>query len=251
MNQQRHTPLDAEERALADALAGLPAVEPSPELDARILAHAARAQAAGNSAGNTSRRPRRQRWWFGTGLGTAAAAVLAAGVAWQIGLFDIHLGSDVPVPRPQAPLAEPAVMSDAVSIDLEHQSRRAAAASTEEAARKAESEPAPAAPVQRSAPPPAPAPSPATPAPAESRPAAARAIPSDAITTSAGAQAVREMALPPWQQDAQLPPELWLQRIRERLQHGDLADARASLAAFRERHPDIVLPADLAALGGQ
>ena len=254
MNQQRHTPLDAEERALADALTGLPTVEPSPELDARILAHAARAHAAGNTAGSTSRRPRRHRWWLGTGLGTAAAAVLAAGVAWQIGLFDIHLGSDVPVPRPQAPLAEPAVMSDAVSIDLEHQSRRAAAASTEEAARKTEGEPAPAAPVQRSAPPPAPpapAPSPATPAPAESRPAAARAIPSDAITTSAGAQAVREMALPPWQQDAQLPPELWLQRIRERLQHGNLADARASLAAFREHHPDIVLPADLAALGGQ
>ena len=254
MNQQRHTPLDAEERALADALTGLPTVEPSPELDARILAHAARAHAAGNTAGSTSRRPRRHRWWLGTGLGTAAAAVLAAGVAWQIGLFDIHLGSDVPVPRPQAPLAEPAVMSDAVSIDLEHQSRRAAAASTEEAARKTESEPAPAAPVQRSAPPPAPpapAPSPATPAPAESRPAAARAIPSDAITTSAGAQAVREMALPPWQQDAHLPPDLWLQRIRERLQHGDQSDARTSLAAFRERHPDIVLPADLAALGGQ
>lgn len=253
MNRQRHTPLDAEERALADALAGLPAVEPSPELDARILAHAARVHAAGNTAGSTSRRPRRHRWWLGTGLGTAAAAVLAAGVAWQIGLFDIHLGSDVPVPLPQAPLAEPAVMSDTVSVDLKHQSRRAAA-STEEAARKTESEPAPAAPVQRSAPPPAPpapAPSPATPAPAESRPAAARAIPSDAITTSAGAQAVREMALPPWQQDAQLPPELWLQRIRERLQHGNLADARASLAAFREHHPDIVLPADLAALGGQ
>ncbi|NLB14523.1 MAG: hypothetical protein GX826_10990, partial [Gammaproteobacteria bacterium] len=107
MNRQRHPPLDAEERALADALAGLPAVEPSPELDARILAHAARVHAAGNA----SRRPRRHRWWLGTGLGTAAAAVLAAGVAWQIGLFDIHLGSDVPVPRPQAPLAEPAVMS--------------------------------------------------------------------------------------------------------------------------------------------
>ena len=259
MNQQRHTPLDAEERALADALAGLPAVEPSPELDARILAHAARVHAAGNTAGSTSRRPRRHRWWLGTGLGTAAAAVLAAGVAWQIGLFDIHLGSDVPVPLPQAPLAEPAVMSDTVSVDLKHQSRRAAA-STEEAARKTESEPAPAAPVQRSAPPPAPpappAPAPApppptTPAPVETRPATARAIPGDAITTSAGAQAVREIALPPWQQDAHLPPDLWLQRIRERLQHGDQSDARTSLAAFRERHPDIVLPADLAALGGQ
>ena len=258
MNQQRHTPLDAEERALADALTGLPTVEPSPELDARILAHAARAHAAGNTAGSTSRRPRRHRWWLGTGLGTAAAAVLAAGVAWQIGLFDIHLGSDVPVPRPQAPLAEPAVMSDAVSIDLKHQSRRPPRFHRGSRSQGKLNQLRPHLFNARrrlhrrtTSTAPAPAPSPATPAPAESRPAAARAIPSDAITTSAGAQAVREMALPPWQQDAHLPPELWLQRIRERLQHGNLADARASLAAFREHHPDIVLPADLAALGGQ
>ena len=62
---------------------------------------------------------------------------------------------------------------------------------------------------------------------------------------------MREMTMPSWRQDTQLPPELWLQRIRERLQHGEQADARASLAAFRERHPDIALPTDLAALGGQ
>lgn len=257
MSRQRHTPLDAEERALADALAGLPTPEPSPELDSRILAEAARAQTTSRRADRGSRRPQRQRWWLGTGLGTAAAAVCAAGIAWQIGLFDIKLASDVQVPRPQAPSPEPAVMSDAVSIDLKHQSRRPAAASSDETAAPSEAEALRAAPAPRdaapSAPPPAPpAPPPPVPAPAPPPPpvpspaAAARAIPSDAITTGAGARAVREMALPHWQQDAQLPPEAWLQRIRERLRHGDQAEARASLAAFRERHPDIALPADLA-----
>lgn len=79
-------PLDAEERELAQRLARIgPADGPPPALDAKILA-AARAAAP-------SRAPdRRRRWlvWAGlppalaTGVGVAAAAVLALGFVWQL-----------------------------------------------------------------------------------------------------------------------------------------------------------------------
>jgi len=73
-------PLDAEERALADALSGLPAAEPGAELDDRIL-NMARAAVA-RPLSYVERRPRRRAglWW----LGSAAGAVLAAGIGWQL-----------------------------------------------------------------------------------------------------------------------------------------------------------------------
>jgi hypothetical protein len=40
-------------------------------------------------------------------------------------------------------------------------------------------------------------------------------------------------------------PEVWLERIRELRNKGDLAQADASLRAFRHRYPDYPLPADL------
>jgi len=83
---------DADERALAEALRGVPVPEPSAELDARILAMAERilamaetAVAATPGAGGTTPVPlsltnlrarRRSRW--GWGMGAAAAAVLSA-----------------------------------------------------------------------------------------------------------------------------------------------------------------------------
>ncbi len=45
--------------------------------------------------------------------------------------------------------------------------------------------------------------------------------------------------------DAKLPPEKWLERIEELRKQGKLDDAKASLAAFRRRYPDYLLPAAL------
>ena len=76
---------DADERALAEALRGVPVPEPSAELDARILAMAETAVAATLGAGGTTPVPlsltnlrarRRSRW--GWGMGAATAAVLSA-----------------------------------------------------------------------------------------------------------------------------------------------------------------------------
>ena len=71
---------DDQERELARILRALPAGEPSPELDARIL------RAAANAAAS-SRKPH-VRWLASAGglwgVGAAAAAVLALGVSWQM-----------------------------------------------------------------------------------------------------------------------------------------------------------------------
>ncbi|OGT57101.1 MAG: hypothetical protein A3E01_13540 [Gammaproteobacteria bacterium RIFCSPHIGHO2_12_FULL_63_22] len=71
---------DDQERELARILRALPAGEPSPELDARILRSAANASAS-------SRKPH-VRWFASAGglwgIGAAAAAVLALGVSWQM-----------------------------------------------------------------------------------------------------------------------------------------------------------------------
>ena len=49
--------------------------------------------------------------------------------------------------------------------------------------------------------------------------------------------------------DASLEPAAWLQRIRDRRDADNLDGARESLALFRQRHPRIRLPDDLARLG--
>lgn len=71
---------DDQERELARILRALPAGEPSPELDARILRSATNAAAS-------SRKPH-VRWLASAGglwgIGAAAAAVLALGVSWQM-----------------------------------------------------------------------------------------------------------------------------------------------------------------------
>lgn len=80
-----HEPLDPEERDLAGRLVRVGPFEgPSPALDARILA-AAHAAAAARTP-----RPQRRLAWLGlppalvTGVGVAAAAVLALGLVWQL-----------------------------------------------------------------------------------------------------------------------------------------------------------------------
>ena len=53
----------------------------------------------------------------------------------------------------------------------------------------------------------------------------------------------------PVRDDASLEPAAWLQRIRDRRDADNLDGARESLALFRQRHPRIRLPDDLARLG--
>ncbi|GAB3365422.1 hypothetical protein GCM10027431_06400 [Lysobacter rhizosphaerae] len=79
-----HEPLDAEERDLAARLARTgPLDGPPPALDAKILA-------AAHAAAATRTRGRRHLAWLGvppalvTGMGVAAAAVLALGLVWQL-----------------------------------------------------------------------------------------------------------------------------------------------------------------------
>lgn len=100
-------PLDPEERALAARLARLgPHGEPSPALDARVLAaaHAAttgRAHAAGDHRGAQEHGWRRARWPVGAGV--AASVALAAAIAWQMR----------PLPAPVMPATESNVASPA------------------------------------------------------------------------------------------------------------------------------------------
>lgn len=52
----------------------------------------------------------------------------------------------------------------------------------------------------------------------------------------------------PIEADLGLAPEVWIERIRQRRERGNLEQARRSLDALREAHPDIELPPDLATL---
>jgi hypothetical protein len=83
---QRTAELDADERDLAARLARIgPLDAPPPSLDAKILA-------AAHAAAVTHKPGRQRRWlaWMGvppalvTGVGVAAAAVLALGLVWQL-----------------------------------------------------------------------------------------------------------------------------------------------------------------------
>jgi hypothetical protein len=275
----------------------LPHAEPSAALDARILAHARAASA---------RAPRRQRPWFlGAGLGTAAAAVFAAGIAWQLGVFegDRNLST--------APAEAPAAQEELDRIDIEFMKQER----KKDEMRKEDR----VAPKQKPAPPPAPAATAAAPPPpppakmledraamsevqappadtrqrsesedeqrqdttstampdlAEPQPfPAAAPLPTQApqgrdqpaadavgeLGASAGAAPesaagnlgfgargrARETALPPWANDVRLPPDAWLERIRDRVQGGDRQGAEHSLRRFVLEHPRRPVPRDL------
>ncbi len=257
-------PLCPEERALADALARLPAVEPAPALDARVLAQAREAlESRPHAAPRRCLRP----WWLSASLGTAAAAVLAAGVAWQTGIFDIGTGSSLPVPRSRTPMADTQDTREAVDIDLNH---RAAPKSPpqEDAETAAAVQPAAPAPAPASAPvdarddaatsassPKAIPPLVQEPAPPPARAEAARkrsameGITTDAISVSGTRLRASEPAsLPHWREDAQLEPEAWLERVRERLLRGDRPGAVQSLRQFQHKNPSRKVPDDLVRL---
>src|SRR4249919_3693125 len=73
-------PLDAQERELARILRALPAGEPPAALDAKILRAATNAAASSRRPGAKFLASAGALW----GIGSAAAAVLALGVAWQL-----------------------------------------------------------------------------------------------------------------------------------------------------------------------
>ena len=271
-------PLGHEERTLADALARLPAVAPPPAPDARVLAQAREAL---ESRPRTAPRRRPRPWWLSASLGTAAAAVLAAGVAWQAGIFDIDIGtgSSVPVPRSRAPMADTSDTREAVDVDLKHraapkppsQDEAEIAAAVQPAAPPAPPPPpasapadvrgsgAPAASSSRATPPlmqeQAPIPPAAPPPPARAEAARERSamaqegITSDAIRAS-GARLDPDTGapLPHWREDARLEPDAWLERVRERLLRGDRPGAVQSLRQFQHKNPSRKVPDDLVRL---
>ena len=83
-------------------------------------------------------------------------------------------------------------------------------------------------------------------APVASEPAPRREAADAADDTLPSAFSADEV-LPPVEDDRQLPPGAWLERIRERIRQGDRAGARASLQYFERAHPDLAVPSDLAA----
>ncbi|QNP40986.1 hypothetical protein [Lysobacter solisilvae (ex Woo and Kim 2020)] len=144
-----HEPLDADERDLAARLGRAGPIEgPSPALDARILA-AAHAAAATHKPGRHGRMA-----WLGlppamiTGVGVAAAAVLALGLVWQLrpqyGRTVTHAEGDAgeeviifaePASAPRAQRANPPALPDAASADAPSRQARAEAADRVDAAR--------------------------------------------------------------------------------------------------------------------
>lgn len=101
--------LTPEERALADRIARLgPQGEPSPALDARILAAARAATSAPATAGSARTAPRRRQRRWPVAFGAAATLAIVGGLAWQLRPVD-----DLQVEYSEAPRAASGPSADA------------------------------------------------------------------------------------------------------------------------------------------
>lgn len=270
MTSHRPDPLTPEERELADRLARIgPQGMPSPALDARILGAAQAATARGAT-------PARHRWpvW----VGVAATLALALGAVWQL-----RPAREMPVALDEAPSS--AVMRrPAAAVEVMRPATAAPPEARELAPPKASPVPPPAvvfddpSPVNAPAPLAAPAPAPPPPPPPhvekarsapattpmqrhrseppaaatgrQSRAAAESAMESatsaaPAADASTGSDTIVTIADLPVASDRQLPPVDWIERIRQRREAGDFASARASLALFRQDHPQLPVPEDV------
>lgn len=67
----------------------------------------------------------------------------------------------------------------------------------------------------------------------------------DALTSEQFAKAIDEEDVPPATMNAPAARDAWLRRIGELQQQGRIDEAKASLAEFRRRYPDAVLPPEL------
>ena len=268
-------PLDqtAEERALALRLARLgPHGEPSPQLDATVLAAAQAALDAPSVPRHHSRR-------WPVALGVAASLVLAVGVAWRLRPLSPGSSADLAAPTRPAPQvgaappasepaaaavaqAAPEAASDAriaveppqVPPPVPHRSAKAVSAPAPPSSEQADTDVAP--PVILDAPAAAPAPLPAsTPEAVERKadvaPTANQAAELDRAAMSDDQPEASDEPLdsmPPATADAPGVRDAWLSRIRALIDSGDVAGGRRSLNAFVERYPDYPLPEDLRAL---
>ena len=284
-------PLSPEEAALSRVYAALPRPEPAPALDAAVLAQARAALDPSKAQSTTPTRRRRRPWYLMPGTGLAAAAVLAAGISWQVGLLD-DSGMDGVATQSAPAMAPDAAKPDAArrdSVDVEflrrEQAQRVEEALPQEAeapapARKQESKATPASRQRAAAPAPQALPPPR--APAEAVPEPAPVIAEDAASPPApaapggaplGNSAAQRQAyeqddgatldrvevtgsriqrldvdLPPWSSDSSLPPDAWLERVRERVRNGDREGARSSLRRFTREHPALPVPEELTLL---
>ncbi len=168
----RHEPLDTNERELARVVRALPGGEPPAALDAMIL------KAAQDAVASAPTR-RRLRWLAGGaawGIGSAAAAVLAIGVGWQV--LNPQTATQLPLPaRAPAPSAAPAAADESAGTTVEFRDEprpafdnSAPPAPVSPAAPRARVQAFPASPSVMAAPPPPPPP-PAAPAPIATAPA--------------------------------------------------------------------------------
>lgn len=115
-------PLDAQERELARILRALPGGEPPASLDAGILRAAANAAAGSRRPGARLLASAGSMW----GIGTAAAAVLALGVAWQMRYAEPDRASAAQsAPRAQA--VSDVAEDEAVQVELGEQRKDAPA----------------------------------------------------------------------------------------------------------------------------
>src|SRR6187200_771605 len=105
-------PLDEQEREFARILRALPGGEPSPALDAAILRAATNAAAASKRPGARFLASAGALW----GIGSAAAAVLALGVAWQLRYGSAH--APAAEAAPSAHMVSDQAEDDAVQVEL-------------------------------------------------------------------------------------------------------------------------------------
>lgn len=224
--------------------------EPSPALDARILAAAQAAVAP----------QRRRPSWFGWAVPLSTMAVLVLGIGL---LFRLQLEAPETLREDMPPL--PAIESNASPV-------AGSAAPAVQPMTERKTERAPAAPLQSSAP----APESVASAPAALEERAAVPAPASAPpdTAAAGASLAKEYAIRAEREtdakslstdaapasaarlkqgmsrlQATTPlmesPEQWVESIRKLLREGQIEAARIQLRELRKRYPDFPLPPDL------
>lgn len=237
--------------------------EPTPELDAAIQSAATRA------VGSRRRAPRRTsgRWW-GVPIAVAATVVIGVSIAYLASeqsepplapVTDVAL-TRAPEPKEAPSPAQPSDGDAATSAQHAREKTHAPeargdwppVAATRDTRPGRERTPRDLSAQRREAPA-APSVAPAPPNPDATggtagngfSPAPANIPKADGAPEPERSVQKRAPAAPTVEALESLSPEMWLQRIREFKAKGDLAQADASLRAFRRRYPDYPVPADL------